>query len=474
MFTTTEDLLGFLSETSVEFVAIRFSDLPGGTHQLTIPAGEVTTDFFRSGVAFDGSSVRGFQRIHESDMTLIPDVTTSRIDPFRRRRTLMMNASVHDPVTLEAYSRDPRNVARKAEDYLRASQIADTVYFGAEAEFYLFDDVRFGSTMNSTFYRVESESGAWSTGENDPSGIHGHKIRATGGYLAVPPSDHDADLRDEMAATLGAAGFQVERAHHEVGSGGQSEINYRFNTLLAAADDLMLFKYIVKNTALTAGKSATFMPKPLYGENGSGLHCHQSLWSGGKPLFYDEDGYAGLSELARHYVGGILHHAPSLLAFTNPSVNSYRRLVPGYEAPVNLVYSSRNRSACIRIPITGTSPGAKRIEFRCPDPSGNPYLSFSAQLMAGLDGIRRQIEPPEPIDLDLFHLPAHLERDTAQVPASLEEVLAHLEEDHEYLLEGGVFTPDLIDTWIELKRVEEIDEMRRRPHPYEFQLYYDL
>lgn len=407
-------------------------------------------------------------------MTLIPDLSTGQVDPFRRRRTIIMNAFVHDPITLGAYPRDPRNVARKAEQHLVNSGVADTVYFGAEAEFYLFDDVRFGSTKNSTFYRVESGSGAWSTGDHRDGATGGHEIRATGGYLAVPPSDHDADLRDEMSARLESVGFHVERTHHEVGNGGQSEINYRFNTLLAAADDVMMFKYVIKNTAIEAGKSATFMPKPLSGENGSGLHCHQSLWAGGQPLFYDEDGYGGMSRLARHYVGGILHHAPSLLAFTNPSANSYRRLVPGYEAPVNLVYSSRNRSACIRIPISGENPASKRIEFRCPDPSGNPYLSFSAQLMAGLDGIRRQIEPPEPIDLDLFHLPPELERGVPQIPASLEEVLANLEEDHEYLLEGGVFTSDLIKTWLELKRVEEIDELRRRPHPYEFQLYFDL
>lgn len=453
---------------------VRFCDLLGVMQHLTVPAAEVDLLLLTRGVPFDGSSIRGFQSIHESDMTLLPDVRTSRIDPFRTYRTLALNFFVHDPVTSDPYSRDPRYVARKAEEYLAGSGIADTVYVGAEAEFYIFDDVRFDTSMNATFYSVDSESGAWATGRAEDGGNLGYKVRAKGGYFPVPPHDHYADLRDEMVSILRRAGFRVERAHHEVGSGGQAEINYRFNTLLAAADDLMFFKYVVKNTAWAAGKSATFMPKPLFGDNGSGLHCHQSLWSGGSPLFYDESGYAGLSRTARHYIGGLLHHAPSLLAFTNPTVNSYRRLVPGYEAPINLAYSVRNRSACVRIPITGDRAEAKRIEFRCPDPSGNPYLSFSAQLMAGLDGIRREIEPPEPIDLDLHHLPSQLASRVAQVPSSLEEVLTHLQDDHDYLLEGGVFTLDLLQTWIHLKRTEEIDPLRLRPHPHEFALYYDL
>ncbi len=474
MFATVDELVSFISDTGVEALDVRFCDLPGVMQHLTVPATIVDAEFMTAGIAFDGSSVRGFQGIHESDMLLLPDLKTCRIDPFRRRRTLTMNFFVHDPLTMQPYSRDPRNVARKAEQYLAGPGVADTVYFGAEAEFYIFDDVRYESSVNGTFYRVDSESGAWNSGREEPGGNLGYKVRAKGGYFPVSPYDHYGDLRDDMVAHLTNAGFSVERAHHEVGTGGQAEINYRFNTLLAAADDLMFFKYVVKNTAWAAGKSATFMPKPLFGDNGSGMHCHQSLWAGGSPLFYDETGYGGLSDMARHYIGGILHHAPSLLAFTNPTVNSYRRLVPGYEAPVNLVYSSRNRSACIRIPITGSSPKAKRIEFRCPDPSGNPYLSFTAQVMAGLDGVRNRIEPPEPIDKDLYDLPPDEAASVAQVPASLDAVIDHLEADHDYLLEGGVFTPDLIETWIRLKRADEIDPVRLRPHPYEFALYYDL
>jgi glutamine synthetase len=474
MFTTADELLAYIRDTNVEVFDIRFCDLPGVMQHLTVPAAAVDAESLAAGMAFDGSSVRGFQGIHESDMLLLPDIATARVDPFRTHRTLTMNFFVHDPLTLQPYSRDPRNVARKAQEYLATSGFADTAYFGAEAEFYLFDDVRYDSSVNGTFYRVDSESGSWNSGREEPGGNKGYKVRPKGGYAPVSPTDHYADLRDDIAAHLTDAGFTIERAHHEVGTGGQAEINYRFNTLLAAADDLMLFKYIVKNTAWAAGKSATFMPKPLYGDNGSGMHCHQSLWQSGQPLFYDETGYGGLSDMARHYIGGILHHAPSLLAFTNPTVNSYHRLVPGYEAPVNLVYSARNRSACIRIPLTGTSPKAKRIEFRCPDPSSNPYLAFSAQLMAGLDGIRNRIEPPEPIDKDLYELAPEEAIGVAQTPASLDEVIDHLETDHEYLLEGGVFTPDLIETWIRLKRVDEIEPIRLRPHPYEFALYYDL
>lgn len=474
MFATTDDLLAFIRDTDVEVFDIRFCDLPGVMQHLTVPASTVDADSLAAGMAFDGSSVRGFTGIEESDMLLLPDISTARIDPFRKRRTVTMNFFVHDPLTMTPYARDPRTVARKAEEYLAGSGIADTVFFGAEAEFYIFDDVRYDSSVNGTFYRVDSESGAWNSGREEPGGNKGYKVRAKGGYFPVSPYDHYGDLRDEMVAKLIDAGFSVERAHHEVGTGGQGEINYRFNTLLAAADDLMLFKYIIKNTAWEAGKTATFMPKPLLGDNGSGMHCHQSLWAGGKPQFYDETGYGGLSDMARYYIGGILHHAPSLLAFTNPTVNSYRRLVPGYEAPVNLVYSSRNRSACIRIPLTGTSAAAKRIEFRCPDPSSNPYLAFSAQLMAGLDGIRNRIEPPEPIDKDLYELAPEDLVGVAQTPASLDQVIDALEVDHEYLLEGGVFTEDLIETWIRIKRTDEIEPMRLRPHPYEFALYYDL
>jgi glutamine synthetase len=439
-----------------------------------VPATSVDADFFVNGQMFDGSSIRGFQAIHESDMKLIPDVTTAFIDPFRVEKTLVMNFSIVDPFTNEPYSRDPRNVAAKAQAYLAATGIADTCYFGAEAEFYVFDSVRFETRQNQAFHYIDSNEGAWNTGRDELGGNQGYKTRFKGGYFPVSPNDQMADLRDDMVLLLQQVGLAVERAHHEVGTAGQMEINYRFNTLLAAGDDMMKFKYVIKNAAFDSGKTATFMPKPLFGDNGSGMHAHQSLWKDGKPLFYDERGYAGLSDLARWYIGGLLHHAPSLLAFTNPTVNSYHRLVPGYEAPVNLVYSQRNRSACIRIPITGTNPKAKRLEFRCPDPSSNPYLAFSAMMMAGLDGIKRKIEPVAPVDKDLYELAPDEAKDVPQVPSSLPAVLDALEADHDYLTEGGVFTQDLIDTWVDYKRSAEVDYVRLRPHPAEFELYYDL
>jgi glutamine synthetase len=473
VFSTPEELVAYIKDTDVEVFDIRFCDLPGVMQHLTVPASTVTVESLADGMAFDGSSVRGFQAINESDMTLMPDVATARVDPFRKRRTVNCNFFVHDPLTLAPYSRDPRNVARKAEEFLTSTGIADTCYFGPEAEFYVFDDVRFDSGPNGTFYRVDSEEAWWNTGRDEGPNL-GYKVRFKGGYFPVPPYDHHADLREDMIANLISMGFDVERGHHEVGTAGQAEINYKFNTLLAAADELMLFKYIVKSTAWDAGKTATFMPKPLFGDNGSGMHAHQSLWLGGKPLFYDEAGYGGLSDMARYYIGGLLHHAPSLLAFTNPTVNSYHRLVPGYEAPVNLVYSARNRSACIRIPISGSNPKAKRIEFRCPDPSSNPYLAFAAMMMAGLDGVKNKIEPPAPVDKDLYELPPDEAANIPQVPSSLPAVIDRLEQDHDYLLEGGVFTPDLIETWIRIKRDDEIDPIRLRPHPYEFALYYDL
>ena len=384
-----------------------------------------------------------------------------------------MNFSVVDPVTDEAYSRDPRNVAAKAEAYLSSTGIADTAFFAPEAEFYIFDDVRFETNQRSAYYYIDSVEGAWNTGRAEEGGNRGYKTRYKGGYFPVPPSDQMVDLRDEMVAVLGQVGLEVERAHHEVGTAGQQEINYKFTTLQHSGDDIQKFKYVIKNVAWAAGKTVTFMPKPIFGDNGSGMHTHQSLWKDGEPLFYDEKGYGGLSDLARWYIGGLLKHAPSLLAFTNPTVNSYHRLVPGYEAPVNLVYSARNRSACVRIPIAGTSPKAKRIEFRIPDPSANPYLCFAAQLMAGLDGIKNRIEPPEPVDKDLYELPPEEHANIAQVPGSLPAVLDALEADHEFLTEGDVFTPDLIDTWIDLKRTTEVDPIRFRPHPHEFEMYYD-
>ncbi|MCK2245384.1 MULTISPECIES: type I glutamate--ammonia ligase [unclassified Crossiella] len=474
MFTNPDEVLSFISDNDVKFIDVRFCDLPGIMQHFTVPATSFERETFEEGLAFDGSSVRGFQSIHESDMLLLPDVATSRLDPFRIEKTLIINFFVHDPLTREPYSRDPRNIARKAEQYIAESGIADSCFFGAEAEFYLFDSVRFDTTENASFHEIDSVAGWWNTGTDEEGGNKGYKVKFKGGYFPVSPTDHFADLRDKITLNLIDSGFTVERAHHEVGTAGQAEINYKFNTLLHAADDLQLFKYIVKNTAWANGKTATFMPKPLFGDNGSGMHAHQSLWKEGSPLFHDESGYGGLSDTARHYVGGLLHHAPSLLAFTNPTVNSYHRLVPGYEAPVNLVYSSRNRSACIRIPITGNNPKAKRVEFRCPDSSGNPYLAFAAMLMAGLDGIKNKIEPPAPIDKDLYELPPEEAKNVPQVPGSLDEVLNNLERDHDFLLEGGVFTPDVIETWISYKRENEIDPIRLRPHPYEFALYYDV
>lgn len=476
MFKDAAEMVAFVEAEGVETIDVRFCDLPGVMQHFTIPASFLTDDVFTEGLSFDGSSIRGFQKIHESDMTLLPDPTTAYLDPFRASKTLVVNWFVHDPLTKEAYSRDPRNIARKAEAYLRSTGIGDTAFMGHEAEFYVFDSVRFETTPNAGYYFIDSEAGAWNSGaenERDGRANRGYKVKYKGGYFPVPPVDHFTDLRDEMVGHLTRAGLTVERAHHEVGTAGQCEIATRFDTLLASADNLMKYKYIVKNTAWTNGKTVTFMPKPIFGDNGSGMHVHQSLWAGGRPLFADETGYAGLSDLARWYIGGVLHHAPSLLAFTNPTANSYHRLVPGFEAPVNLVYSQRNRSAAIRIPLTGPDPKTKRMEFRCPDPSANPYLAFAAMLLAGLDGIQNRIEPPTPIDKDLYELPPEEHLDIAQVPASLDEALDALAADHEYLLAGDVFTPDLIDTWISLKR-EDVEALRMRPHPHEFEMYYDI
>jgi len=475
LFANPEELLRYLENEDVKFVDVRFCDLPGVMQHFTVPVESFDENVFAEGLAFDGSSIRGFQQIHESDMLLLPDAATAFVDPFRVEKTLALNFFIHDPFTREAYSRDPRNVAKKAEAFLAASGVADTAYFGPEAEFYVFDSIRYDTTANEGYYHIDSIEGAWNTGRAGTEGApnRGYKPGYKGGYFPVPPVDHYADLRDAMVSNLLRVGMQVERAHHEVGTAGQAEINYRFSTLLHAGDTLQLFKYIVKNTAWHAGKTATFMPKPLFGDNGSGMHTHQSLWLNGEPLFYDETGYAGLSDTARWYIGGLLHHAPSLLAFTNPTVNSYRRLVPGFEAPVNLVYSQRNRSACTRIPVTGTNAKAKRVEFRVPDPSSNPYLAFAAMLMAGLDGIKNKIEPPEPIDKDLYDLPPDEFASVTQVPGSLPEVLEALEADNGYLLDGGVFTPDLISTWVDWKRSNEIDPIRLRPTPHEFALYFD-
>jgi glutamine synthetase len=474
MFKNSEEVLRYIKDEDVKFIDVRFCDLPGVMQHFNVPVESVDDAFFTEGQMFDGSSIRGFQAIHESDMNLIPDVTTAFVDPFRKQKTLVVNFSIRDPFTGEEYSRDPRNVAAKAEAYLKSTGIADTAFFGAEAEFYVFDDIRYDTTANSGYYYIDSIEGAWNTGREEEGGNKGYKTSYKSGYFPVPPLDHFADLRDTMVANLHKVDFLVERSHHEVGTAGQAEINYRFNSLLHAADDVMRFKHVIKNTAWEADKTATFMPKPLFGDNGSGMHSHMSLWKDGEPLFYDGDGYAGLSDTARWYIGGLLKHAPAVLAFTNPTVNSYHRLVPGFEAPVNLVYSQRNRSACIRIPITGNNAKAKRIEFRVPDPSSNPYLAFAAMLMAGLDGIKNKIEPVAPVDKDLYELPPDEAADIPQVPASLEGVLDALEADHEFLTEGNVFTPDLIETWVDYKRTNEVDAIRLRPHPHEFEMYYDV
>lgn len=473
MFDTADDLLAYIRTEHIENVDVRFCDLPGVMQHFTVPADAFDEAVFDEGLSFDGSSMQGFQSINESDMSLFPDPTTAYLDPFRASKTLIVNFFIHDPLTHEAYSRDPRNIARKAEAYLASTGVAETAFFAPEAEFYVFDDVRYESTAEHAFYSVDAESAGWNSGRVEERGNLGYKVRLKGGYFPVAPTDHYGDLRDEIVKHCQDAGLVIERAHHEVGAAGQAEINWRFDELLTSADNVMKVKYLVKNTAHANGKSATFMPKPVFGDNGSGMHVHSSLWSGGRNLFYDEGGYAGLSDTARWYIGGLLKHAPALLAFTNPTTNSYHRLVPGFEAPINLVYSARNRSACIRIPITGTNPKAKRVEFRCPDPSSNPYLAFAAILMAGLDGIHNRIEPPAPVDKDLYELAPEEHSDIKQVPASLGEVLQALRNDQEFLLAGDVFTPDLIDTWISLKE-DEIQAIRERPHPYEFDLYYQI
>ncbi len=474
MFTNADEVLQFISAENVQFIDVRFCDLPGIMQHFSVPTESFDEKVFTDGLMFDGSSIRGFQQIHESDMLLMPDVTTAYVDPFRQFKTLNLTFFVHDPLTGEPYSRDPRNIARKAQDYLRGSGIADTAYFGPEAEFYIFDSARFETSPAAGYYFIDSIEGAWNTGREEEGGNLAYKPRYKGGYFPVPPMDHFADLRSAMVRGLFDCGLTVEMHHHEVGTAGQAEINLRFAPLLKQADNLMAYKYVLKSVANQYGKTVTFMPKPLYDDNGSGMHCHQSLWKDGTPLFYDEVGYAGLSDIGRYYIGGLLKHAPSLLAFTNPTTNSYHRLVPGFEAPINLVYSQRNRSACVRIPITGSNPKAKRAEFRVPDPSCNPYLAFAAMVMAGIDGIKNKVEPPEPVDKDLYDLPPDEAAAVQQVPASLEEVLSTLEADHDYLVEGGVFTPDLIETWLDYKRSNEIDPIRLRPHPHEFELYFDV
>ncbi|HOE97551.1 MAG TPA: type I glutamate--ammonia ligase [Candidatus Sumerlaeota bacterium] len=469
---TPKDVIQVVKEKGIKVVDYKFMDFPGLWQHFSQPAWMLEEETFSDGVGFDGSSIRGWQAIHESDMLLIPDPMTALIDPFCQAPTLSLVCNVVHPGTMEKYTRDPRNIALKAEAYLKSTGIGDTCYIGPEAEFFIFDDVRFDSQPNQSFYLVDSIEGRWNTGRDEGPNL-GYKPRYKEGYFPCPPADHFQDLRTEMMLTMIDCGIPIEAQHHEVATGGQAEIDMRFAPLTHQADCLLLFKYIIKNTARKYGKTVTFMPKPLYGDNGSGMHTHISVWKDGKNLFAGKS-YAGLSELALHFIGGLIKHAPSILAFAAPSTNSYKRLVPGYEAPVNLAYSQRNRSAACRIPMYSPSEKAKRVEFRPPDPSCNPYLTFSAMLMAGLDGIQNKLDPGDPLDKNLYDLPPEEAKLIKKVPGSLDEALAALEADHDYLLKGDVFTEDVIDEWISYKTKMEIDAVRMRPHPYEFHLYYDI
>jgi glutamine synthetase len=468
-----EDVLRMVREEGIEIVDLRFCDVPGLMQHFSVPPEEISEATFDEGIGFDGSSIRGYQEIQESDMILIPDPDSAYVDPFTRHKTLAINCFVRDPVTSEPYTRDPRYIAYKAEAYIKSSGVADQAFFGPEAEFYIFDDIRFDQNQHSGYYFIDAIEGIWNSGVEENPNL-GFKPRYKEGYFPLPPMDHYQDLRSEMILTMKQCGIDVEVHHHEVGTAGQAEIDMRFDTLLRMADKVMLYKYIVKNVARRHQKTATFMPKPIFEDNGSGMHTHQSLWRNGENLFWDETGYAQISDTARWYIGGLLAHAGAILAFAAPTTNSYKRLVPGYEAPVNLVYSQRNRSAACRIPLYSRNPKAKRVEFRCPDPSCNPYLAFSAMLMAGLDGINNKIEPPDPVDKDLYDLPPEELAGIPQVPGSLGEALDALRADHDFLLEGGVFTQDLIDTWIDYKNERELQEVSLRPHPWEFYLYYDI
>jgi len=468
MPTTPADVLKMAAD--VKIIDFKFIDLPGTWQHTSIPAVKLDADSFVEGIGFDGSSIRGFQEIHESDMLLMPDPTTAFIDPVLEVPTLSIICDVADPIARQPYSRDPRHIAHKAEAYLKQTGIADTSFWGPEAEFFIFNDVKYHQDTNSAYYEVDSQEGWWNSG----MGGRGGQIPPKRGYFPVPPTDTLQDIRSKMVLTLMDVGVPIEVHHHEVATAGQSEIGMRFATLTRMADNLLLYKYIIKNVARQNGLTATFMPKPLFGDNGSGMHCHQSLWNGGTNVFYNESGYAQLSDTAKYYIGGLLKHAAALLALCAPTTNSYRRLVPGFEAPVNLAYSQRNRSAICRIPVYSSSPKAKRVEFRAPDPTCNPYLAFSAMLMAGLDGIQNRIDPGDPMDKDLYELPPEELKLIKQVPGSLDDVLRALEADHEFLLRGDVFTMDLLEAYINYKRQVELNPVRMRPHPYEFVLYYDI
>jgi glutamine synthetase len=471
---TPKDCVEMVKKEGVKFIDLRFMDFPGLMQHFHIPASEFSEDIFEDGLGFDGSSIRGWQAINESDMLMMPDPLTATVDPFSDPdlKSLIFYCTILDPITKERYSRCPRTIAIKAEQYLQASGIGDTAFFGPEAEFFIFDDVRYHYQSNSGGFMVDSAEGIWNSGKDEGPNL-GYKLRHKEGYFPVPPADSMCNLRSKMVQTMIECGIAVEAHHHEVATGGQAEIDLRFDEMVIMADKMSMYKYIIKNTAKAAGKSVTFMPKPLFADNGSGMHTHQSIWRDGKPLFAG-DKYAGLSQEALWYIGGLLKHARSLVAFTNPTVNSFKRLVPGYEAPVNLAYSSRNRSACVRIPMYSASPKAKRVELRMPDPSCNPYLAFSAMLMAGLDGIQNKIDPGAAMDKDLYDLPPEEKAKIPQTPGSLGEALEALKDDHEYLLKGDVFTKDVIETWIDYKQTEEVDQINLRPHPYEFYLYYDI
>ena len=469
---TPSEVLKLAADKGAKVFDLRFLDFPGLWQHMTHPISELTEDIFTEGLGFDGSSIRGWQAIDASDMLVMPDPATARMDPFMKEPTLVMICDIADPLTHERYTRDPRNIAKKAESYVKDSGVADTVFVGPEAEFFILDDIRYDSNEHSAYYFVDSVEGQWNTGRVEGPNL-GYKPRFKEGYFPVPPSDSMHDIRTEMILTMEKLGIRVETHHHEVATAGQAEIDMRFNSLVDMADNLMWYKYIIKNVARRYDKTVTFMPKPLFNDNGSGMHVHQSLWKDGQPLFAG-DGYAGISQMCLNYIGGILKHAPALCAFVAPTTNSYKRLVPGFEAPVNLAYSSRNRSAAVRIPMYSPSPKAKRIEVRFPDPSCNGYLAFSAMLMAGMDGIENRIDPGEPLDKDIYSLtPAELSK-VPSVPGSLEGALDALEQDHEFLLKGDVFTADAIEQWLDYKRSNEVDQVRLRPHPFEFKLYFDI
>lgn len=466
-----QEVLVLCRERDVKAVDLRFTDFIGRQHHTTVPISQLTEAAFEDGFGFDGSSIRCWQSIDESDMLLIPQPDTAWVDPFATLPTVVLTCNIQDPVTREEYSRDPRNIARRAENYLANTGLAETAVFGPEPEFFIFDDVRFDQTANTGFYSVDSREAEWNRGRSESPNL-GHKLRTKEGYFPTAPMDQTADLRSEMMQTLIECGIDVECHHHEVASGGQAEIDVRYDHLVRMADTMMTFKYVVKNVARRHQKTVTFMPKPISGDNGSGMHVHFSLWKSREPLFAG-NGYAGLSDVGLHAIGGVLKHAHALLAITNPTTNSYKRLVPGFEAPVNLAYSQRNRSAAIRIPMASPSPKSKRVEFRCPDPSCNPYLSFAAILMAAIDGIQNKIHPGEPMDKDLYDLPPEVAAGMPQAPRNLEEALVALEEDSDFLLRGDVFSEDTLRGWIAYKREKEVAAINSRPHPYEFCMYYD-